>query len=139
MSKPALRLGTKDDPPQSGEKLCGISRCFHWFLCPRRSDDEDANKNTKSSENGSQAERFAAQKISDQYGYNRIHVGIGADLCRRFMMDEPQIGSEADDGAEDDEVEQREPGVAGDSRGMKGMKLSERCSRKSEEHSSGEH
>ncbi len=47
--------------------------------------------------------RFAAKKISEQHGHNRIHVRVGPDFCRRFMMNQPHVGGKRDDGAGDNQ------------------------------------
>ena len=88
--------------------------CRFPLTCRRRGDHHHADQNEQSSQNRSQAKRFAAQEISHQHGHHRIHVRVGADFCRRFMMNQPDVGGERDDRAGDDQVEQREPRSARD-------------------------
>src|SRR4029077_3723194 len=90
-------------------------RCF--FLRERRRqlirsghrDHHDADQNEQSSQNRSQTQRFTTQEISDQYGDNRIYVCVGSDSGWRLMMNQPYVRSKSDDGARDNQVDQRKP------------------------------
>ena len=75
----------------------------------RHRDHDHADQDEQSSYYRSQADRFTSEEISDDYGDNRIHVCVGANFCRRFMMNKPDVGGKRDDGACDDQIDQREP------------------------------
>src|SRR5260370_16150557 len=110
-------------------------RYFGW----RRRDHYHTDQNQQSPQNRSQAKRFAAEEISNQDGHNRIYVRVGADFCRRFMMNQPYVGGITDDGARDNQVEQREPRSTRDARRMKITKFAQRDRRDSQKHSASEH
>src|SRR6266853_4830295 len=113
--------------------------CRYRYFRSRRRDHYHTDQNQQSPQNRSQAKRFAAEEISNQDGHNRIYVRVGADFCRRFMMNQPYVGGITDDGARDNQVEQREPRTTRDARRMKITKFVERSRRESQKHSAGEH
>ena len=65
-------------------------------------------------EHGAQVDAFAAEKVSEEYRDDGVDVRVGAYACGRLVVDEPEVGGEADDGSGDDEVEERDPGSARD-------------------------
>src|SRR5437868_4708498 len=100
--------------------------CGCRFLCSRCRDDDNADEDEHGSENGAEAEGFAGQEISEQHGNDRIDVGVSADFGWRFVMEEPYVGRESDDGTGDDEIDEREPRCSGYGRRMETLKFSER-------------
>src|SRR5437868_14455253 len=100
--------------------------CGCRFLCSRGCDDDHADEDEHGSENGAEAEGFAGQEISEQHGNDRIDVGVSADFGWRFVMEEPYVGRESDDGTGDDEIDEREPRCSGYGRRMETLKFSER-------------
>src|ERR1700722_16027126 len=85
---------------------CG---CRYRLLRSRRCDHHYADQNEQSPKERSQTKGFATEEISKQHGHDRIDVSVGPDFCWRFMMDQPHVGGEPDDGARDDQVKQGEP------------------------------
>src|SRR5438105_508517 len=88
--------------------------CCYGLLRWSHGNDHHADQNKQSPQNRSQAKRFAAQEIPNKNSHNRIHVRVGPDFRRRFMMNQPHVGGKPDDRARDDQVEQRKPRAAWD-------------------------
>ena len=68
---------------------------------------DNADEDETGPEDGAKSKAFAAKEIAEDDGYHGIHVSVGADLGRRFMMDQPDVGGEGDERAGDNQVEQR--------------------------------
>jgi hypothetical protein len=79
------------------------------------------------------------EEISEEDGDDGIYVGVGGNFCGRFVVDEPDVSGEGDDGAENNQIEQREPGFAGNICGMEIVEFAERGGGDEEEKSSGQH
>ena len=62
-------------------------------------------------QNSPRPHRFSAQKISQGHRYHRIDISIRANFRRRLLMQQPDISSETDDRARDNQVNQCEPRV----------------------------
>ena len=84
-------------------------RAWDGLRGSRGGDYDDAYQDEEGAEDGAGAEGLAAEEIADEDGHHGVDVGVGADLCWRFVMNEPDVGGEADDRAGDDEISQRPP------------------------------
>src|SRR5271156_110932 len=102
-------------------------------------DDDYADQNAERAENGAGGQLFPAQEISYQHGHDGVDVGVSAHLGGRFVMQQPDVGGEADDGAGDDQVQQGEPDRARDGRGVKIVKFAEGRGEDGEKDAAGEH
>src|SRR5580692_9587620 len=125
-------------------RSCGFDRTLQLSrrgrLFGRHGGDDDyADQNAERAENGAGGQLFPAEEISYQHGHDGIDVSVGADLGRRFMMKQPDVGGEADDGAGDDQVQQGKPDGARDGGRMKIVKIAERGREDGEQDAAGEH
>ena len=53
---------------------------------------DDADENAESSQGHSDVDRFAGEKIPEQHSHDRIHVSVGPDLRRGFVVNQPDVG-----------------------------------------------
>src|ERR1700722_14272880 len=116
-------------------QLSRCSRLFGWH----GGDDDHADQNAERAENGAGGQLFPAEKISYQHSHDGIDVRVGAHLGRRFVMQQPDVSGEADDGAGDDQVQQGKQEGARDGGRMKTVKIAERGSEDGEQYAAGEH
>lgn len=73
--------------------------CRYGFLHAHGCDHDHADQYTHGTQDRSQAEGFAGEEISEQHGHYRIYIRVGPDLGGRFVMNEPDVGGDGDDGA----------------------------------------
>ena len=77
-------------------------------------DHDHADEHQQRSDQGSRTDGLASKEIADDHGHYRVDISVRANLRRRFMMDEPDIGGKPHDGAGYDQVGERVPGAARD-------------------------
>src|SRR5271157_5265404 len=105
------RYLTRRVPHPSWFCLGGISL---GLLCRSRCDHDYADQHQQCSEDGACADSLAAEEVAHQHRHHWIHIRVGAHFGWRFVMDQPDVGGEAHDRPGDDQVQQREPRLAGD-------------------------
>src|SRR6516164_850129 len=92
---PRVRTATPTASECSAVCLVRLFGCQLWRSNRRGTagrNYHDADQHQQGSQNCSQVERFAAKEIANEYGDNRVHIGVGADLGGRFPMNQPEIG-----------------------------------------------
>src|SRR5579883_2183746 len=128
----------------TGSSLPGLPGIFdgqHGDFLLRGSgcDDDDTDEDEEGSQGGAGTERLATGEVAEQDSDERIDVGVGADPGWRFVMKKPDVGGKSDERAEDDEVDDGEPGTSGDGGEMKILQFSENSGEESEQDAAGQH
>lgn len=79
------------------------------------------------------------EQVADQDGDEGVDVGVGGDAGGGLAVKEPEVGGEAEEGAKEDEVGERDPGGGGDLVGVEAGEFSEGGGGEEKEEAAKEH
>ena len=98
-------------------------------------DERDRNEDHRAGGEHLSRDLLPKEEEAERDRDHGVHVGVGGDERRGRVAEEPDVGDEADESSDDDEVGDRPERVGG---GMQVAELTARRARDEEEHTAAE-